>query len=137
MSHLLNGISLCSIAWLARSSFLGMHDCLRHNFYVLSANPVEARHPSCSEIPWPVASLLGSFSRKHVFGSFCCLSANVVNRAATEFRRRLAWAWHFRDAPSCRIPKLVKGREVALFEGFAPPQVLAFSNAQLLDMCGP
>ena len=37
VSHLLKGICLCSVAWLACSTFLGMHDCLHRNFYVLSA----------------------------------------------------------------------------------------------------
>lgn len=51
-------------------SWLLRQEELVSNIYVLKpdSGSLVAEHPSSELLPWPVALLLGSYSRKHVFG---------------------------------------------------------------------
>ena len=114
-----------SFAWLARTTF--DENALVNNFYVVDDRLV-AESPLPDSIPWPVALVLGSFSRKHLFGRKGQHNLREVYRAAELMRRRIAWAYRFRDRSDTSSRRPLFKRDVSRYDGQLPASLSAFSS---------
>jgi hypothetical protein len=69
------------------------------NIYTVLEDPLEAVTLTEEEgLPWPVALLLGSHSRKHRFPTPRLLSLSKGGLAAKDLVHRLKWQWKYRNS---------------------------------------
>lgn len=120
--RLLAGIRLRDIAWLVR------FDSMLDNIYILNDSPVGllGAHPKEGSLPWPVVLLLGSYSRKHIFGA-CRISRKVLVSGVRVFCNRLRWRSLITAADNATRP-LVK-HSVRNCNSIVMPAVNAFCRA--------
>ncbi len=85
-----------------------------------------ADHPDRDEIPWFIALVLGSYSKKHIFGPSKTVPRLIQERFA-DFSNRIKWSIVFKDVPSESARPLVK-RRVRECRSLMPPAVYAFLN---------
>ncbi len=91
-------------AWLCRARQLHEH------IYLIDADSMSAHTADSSlDLPWNVALLLGSHSRKHVFLGKNTINMKTAWRAASGISNRLKWSWLHRastddtwEAPLCK-----------------------------------
>jgi hypothetical protein len=102
-----------NLAWLDRGPQLYQNVYCLDRETIGPATYFSAYTPDVGEIPWTVALLLGSHSRKHRFENPSPPSLSRVEDALVQFERRLKLAWlHRREEPREFEKPLVK-RDVA------------------------
>jgi hypothetical protein len=119
------GMNTVDWAWLARGSEL--YD----NIYgvEIGASGPFAFVPTIESMPWPVALLLGSHSKKHIFDDGLAVDRLKYSHAALLFQRRLKWSWVFRNSSNEQyVPPLTK-REIPICDEIVDPVVSAFGQA--------
>ncbi len=108
--YLLKGCSSEDVAWLTRGNVI------YSNIYMLEHTDVGHRNdlpgfsaflPGSEEVPWPVALLLGSHSKKFIWEPVRKPAVSNVGKALTLCQRRLYWAWVHRRNPSEYLKPLV------------------------------
>jgi hypothetical protein len=85
--------------------------------------------PEPSDLPWTVALLLGTHSRKHVFENTHKLQLKVVGRSLQLFDRRLRWQWLFRHVSTSTYTKPLVRSEVRHCRDLVDPCIAAFGMA--------
>lgn len=88
------------------------------------------------EVPWPVALLLGTFARKHLFERSRPANLCAVKSAVKDLTNRLKWAWIYRNSESKgAAPKLLKSSSVPtctkVVDGVVSGFAIAASNVIL------
>jgi hypothetical protein len=118
------GMTAKNYAWLCR------YDALLENMYAVWPDQHVAVVPDRSAgIPWFVALLLGSTSRKHIYINNRGLQLAPVRKAIANLVNKIKWCWHFRhserDAP---WQKPLVRREVRRYKAIVPPEVAVFTR---------
>ena len=119
---LVRHMSSLNWAWLFRPQ------ALLDNIYTIVENPLEAVTLTAeAELPWPVALLLGSHSRKHRFPNRRLLSILKGQRAAKDLVHRLKWSYHFRLAEREQHYRPLVSRRPRPYEGSTAGEINGFS----------
>lgn len=122
VQRLMVGIKLRDIAWVMQ------YENMLRNIYVLNDSPtgLMGAHPKEGSLPWPVVVLLGSYSRKHIFGA-CRVSRSLLVSRIRDFCNRLRWR-SIIISPDDGTRPLVK-RSVRTCNKTVMPVVSAFCKA--------
>ena len=83
------GLSTSDLAWLTRPD-------LYSNFFVFDGLTNSVDNPVAGSVPWPVALLLGSKSRKFRFCFRHSYDARRYRSSIAELKNKLLWSWYYR-----------------------------------------
>lgn len=124
LRYLFAGLSWNDFGWLAKP--LELYD----NIYTVLENPLLAVSLEPGHIPWPVALLLGSYSRRHVFLRPCALRMTTAGTAIRNFGNRVNWKWFFENVevgPTLPVKRLIP-RAPLSFGGTAAAEINWFTS---------
>ena len=136
-------LHLCSM-WLKHSSardlaWLSRESELCSNIYRIDESGHAAYHPLPGSMPWYVLLCLGSYSKKHIFGSRSAPNFKGIYGEAVQTSAKLKWAWRFRNeaAGRSKLPKLNIQRPTRPFQRGSsseerPPIQLDWANSEIV-----
>ncbi len=121
--RLLNGCSVEDVAWLCRGP------AMYRNLYTVDfdSGGISTFDVEPGDIPWTVALLLGTRSRKHCFERPLGAKPSVIADATRDFANRMKWAFKFRFDTSSSFSKPLFKRAVASCNEVGDPAVNAFA----------
>ncbi len=97
---------------------------------MLTDSPLTAATPDVSmRIPWAVALLLGSHSRKHIFIGNQKLFFRNLRDPLRDMVYRIKCQWHFRKSEGPPSEKPLLRRSVRTYKDMVPAEIAAFGRS--------
>ena len=120
---MLSSASDADLAWL-----FGRYEQMYARIYVLNSPGNKAHHPSCEELPWPVALYFGTRSKKHIELERLVPSTSLLNRVFLQAEQSMMWKDTFTSRPKEWWKFEWGRRHYGQFKGTCLPETRAFAR---------